>query len=113
MFKMEYLAPCQALVHIHPSEQGRSFLPLDLQSGTCQQIPGPSILLFHLRSTLLVPHQSSQSCWAVCTLCMYELELHKIITYLRNTIHIYLGPCPELPVTLTTIWLPLVQHGMI
>ena len=58
MFRMEYLAPYPALVHIRPSEQGNS-LPLDLQSSTCQQIVGPFILLFHLRSSLLLPHQSS------------------------------------------------------
>ena len=90
---MEYSAPCPALVHIHPSEQGRNFLPRDLQRSICQQIAGPSILPFHLQSILLLPHQISQSSQVVCTLCMYvcKLELHKIIT------RIYLGVCFELP----------------
>ena len=107
--KMEYPAPCPALVHIRPSEQGRNFLPLDLQRSICQQIAGSSILPFHLQSILLVRHQNPLSSWVVCTLCTCKLEFHKLVTYLRNTKHIYLGACLELSVTPTTIWLPVIQ----
>ena len=105
--KMEYPAPCPALVHIRPSEQGRNFLPLDLQRSICRQIAVSSILPFHLQSILLSPHQISQSSQVVCTLCMCKLELHKII-YLRNAIQIYLGACLELSVTPTNIWLLVI-----
>ena len=105
--KMEYPAPCPALVHIRPSEQGRSSLPLDLQRSICQQIAGSSNLPFHLQSILLARHQNPQSSEVVCTLCTCKLELHKLITYLRNTIQI------TTTIITTTIWLFVIQHGRV
>ena len=104
--KMEYPAPCPALVHIRPSEQGRNFLPLDLQRSICQQIAGSSILLFHLQSILLVRHQNPQFSRVVCTLCTCKLELHKLVTMPRIICnpHYHLATCNSMQCTTSTLF---------